>query len=154
MKRIAMLLLLALPYVVTAQVTNIAGTSASSATRESLRVPLNGVVHVQLPSGQRALIQFTAIGENSATYHWVYKNDASSRVETGVGTVVEKYERLPAQAGRSSELLPLAGHDTIVRAGSIRAEWSKGGFKFCYFYFNPDRAKAILEPSAQFEAGL
>jgi hypothetical protein len=48
-------------------------------------------------------------------------------------------------------MLPLPGHDVIVRAGEIRAEWSAGGVEYCYVYFNPKRATAKLVSAAAFD---
>jgi hypothetical protein len=149
MKVFATILLLTLSSVAAPQVVNIAGTTASSSTRESLRITVNGVVQVSLPSGQWALIQFISIGGNSATYRWKYRRSTSAPIELGTGVVLEKYEHLPAREGHGSEVLPLPGHDVIVRAGEIRAEWSAGSDEYCYFYFNPKYAKAsVALPSA------
>jgi hypothetical protein len=150
MKVFATILLLTLSGVAAPQVVNIAGTTASSSTRESLRVPLSGVVQVSLPSGQWAVIQFISIGSKSATYKWKYRKNPSAPIELGTGVVLEKYEQLPARDGDGFEVLPLPGHDVIVRAGEIRAEWSAGGDEYCYFYFNPKYAKASLEPPSGF----
>lgn len=154
MKASATILLLTLSGVAVPQVVNIAGTTASSSTRESLRVPLNGVVHVSLPSGQWALIQFTSIADNSASYRWKYRKNPTAPIELGTGVVLEKYEHLPAREGHGHEVLPLPGHDVIVRAGEVRAEWSAGGDEYCYFYFNPKYAKASLELPSRFGADL
>jgi hypothetical protein len=154
MKALATVLSLMLSSVAVPQVVNIAGTTASSSTRESLRVPPNGVVQVLRPSGQWAVIQFTSIDGKSATYRWKYRKNAAAPIENGTGVVLEKYERLPAREGGGSEVLPLPGHDVIVRAGEVRAEWSAGGDEYCYFYFNPKYAKASLEPPSRFGTEL
>jgi len=144
MKRILVILLLCLTGAAWSQVVDIAGTSADSSRRESLRVPLNGVISISLPSGQRALIQFTEIQDAAAVYRWKYWPSVGAQVQVGTGRVIEKFEEMAPRNGDGHEVLPLPGHDVIVRAGEIRAEYSAGGTDYCYFYFNPSRAKAAL----------
>jgi hypothetical protein len=151
MKRIATVILLTLPGIVLPQVVNIARTSTSSRGHESIRVPRNGVVSVSLPSGQRAFIKFYSITYGRAEYSWKYQRRPGADIELGTGTVVEKYEQLPPVEGHGHEVLPLPGHDVIIRAGDIRAEWSSGGDDYGYFYFNPKVASASLAPAAKFD---
>jgi hypothetical protein len=150
MKRLLVILTLVLPIVGAAQVVNIAGY-ASGGSRLSLKVPLNGVVRVVLPSGQWALIQFTALGDATAEYRWKYKRTAESNLEMGSGSVVEKYERFPSPDGHATEVLPLPGHDLIIRAGEILGEWSAGGEEYCYFYYNSKLARAEIGDAKSFE---
>lgn len=151
MKLIAGILLFLLPGLAIPQVVNIAGKPIGGPRLESIRVPLTGVIAVSLASGQRALIQFTAMTAVSAEYRWKYRRHSDSKIEAGKGTVLEKYERFPAADGQGSEVLSLAGHDIVIRAGEIRGEWSTGGDKFCYFYYNPSLAKASLRGAQDFE---
>jgi hypothetical protein len=133
-----------------AQITDIAGCGGVDCTRQSLRVPLNGVVRFTLPSGQVALIQFVSFHESSADYRWKYRPAAKAAVTQGSGTVVEKYESFPARSGNGNQVLPLPGHDLIIRAGDLRAEWSLGGDKYGYVYFNPKFARGELLESPAF----
>ena len=144
MKRIVVVALLGITVPAWSQVVDIAGTSADSTLRESLRVPINGVISILLPSGQRALIQFTKIHDSAAEYRWKYRPSSGGDLQVGTGMVIEKYEEMAPRNGDSHEVLPLPGHDVIVRAGEIRAEYSAGETGYCYFYFNPKRAKAVL----------
>jgi hypothetical protein len=144
MKRILVIVLLSLSGTTWPQVVNIAGTTRDSASRESLRVPISGVISVSLPSGQRALIQFTKFHDSAAEYRWKYRPKSGGNVQIGTGMVIEKYERMAPVNDGSYPVLPLPGHDVIVRAGEIRAEYSPGSAEYCYFYFNPKRAKAVL----------
>ena len=151
MRHIAFVLLISLPALVVGQVVNIAGKPIGSPRLVSVRVPINGVVVVSLSSGQRALVQFTSLHGNGAEYRWKYRRDSRSEQQVGTGSVLEKYEKLPALEGAGSEVLPLPGHDVIVRAGEIRAEWSTGGDQYCYFYYNPGLAQAAVEPAGRFD---
>ena len=135
---------------VTAQIVNIVGY-VEGGSRKSLKVPLNGVVRVELPSGQCALIQFTALGDATAEYRWKYRRTPDSKIETGSGSLVEKYERFPSRKGRGNEVLPLPGQDLIIRAGEIRAEWSAGGAENAYFYYNSKLARAELVAAKSFD---
>src|SRR5688572_17347942 len=150
MKRLLALFALSLPVVVAAQIVNIAGY-ATGGERQSVRVPLNGVLRIVLPSGQRALIQFTALGNSTAEYRWRYKRTPEGQLEIGSGTVVEKYESFPSREGRGNEVLPLPGHDLIIRAGEVRGEWSAGAEEYCYFYYNSKLAQVKSEPATSFE---
>jgi len=151
MKRLLVILALTLPTVLEAQVVNIAGY-ASGGSRQSLKVPLNGVIRVVLPSGQRAMIQFTTLGAATAEYRWKYKRSPESQIEVGSGSVVEKYERFPGRNGHENEVLPLPGHDLIIRAGEIRGEWSAGGDEYSYFYYNSKLARVEVTGATSFEA--
>jgi len=143
MKRILAIALFGLMGPSWSQVVDIAGTSANSARRESLLVPINGVISISLASGQRALIQFTKLHDGAAEYRWKYRRGNGDAVQVGTGMVTEKYEEMAPRNG-AHEVLPLPGHDIIVRAGEIRAEYSSRDTDSCYVYFNPDRAKAAV----------
>jgi hypothetical protein len=144
MKRILVIVILCLVWPAWPQVVDIAGTTADSAHRESLRIPINGVISISLPSGQRALVQFTKFDDTAAEYRWKYRSSAGGNIQVGTGMVVEKYERMAPQNDGSYPVRPLPGHDVIVRVGEIRAEFSSGGAEHCYFYFNPRRANVVL----------
>lgn len=150
MKRLVFIMLLGLVAPCWSQVLDIAGSSAESSRRESLRVPLNGVISISLPSGQRALIQFVKIHDSAAEYRWKYFSSSGGGMQVGNGVVTEKLEEMAPRNGDGHEVLPLPGHDVIVRAGEIRAEYSAGGTDYCYFYFNPTRAKATLVTAGAF----
>jgi hypothetical protein len=150
MKRLLVILALSLPTALAAQVVNIAGYAAGG-SRQSLKVPLNSVIRLVLPSGQRALVQFTSLGDATAEYRWKYKRTSESKLEVGSGSVVEKYERFPGRNGRGNEVLPLPGHDLIIRAGEIRGEWSAGGDEYCYFYYTSKLARVEVVGAASFE---
>ena len=150
MKRILVVAILGLAQPAWSQLVDISGTSADAMRRESLRVPVNGVVSISLPSGQRALIQFLRIQGAAAEYRWKYFPSSGGAIQVGSGTVVEKLEEMAPRDGDGHEVLPLPGHDVIVRAGEIRAEYSAGGSDYCYFYFNPKRAKAVLVAATAF----
>lgn len=151
MKRLLAVLAFALSGVLWADIVNIFGSSEGGAMMESLRVPLNGVVVVNVPTGQRALIQFTEITDSTAEYRWKYRRSKSSVLETGKGSVRERYERSRPPDGNGDEVMPLPGHDVVVRAGEIRAEWSAAGDGFSYFYFNRKRAEVTLAGAEAFE---
>jgi hypothetical protein len=105
---------------------------------------MHGVISISLPSGQRALIQFTKIQDTAAEYRWKYRPSSGGSIQVGTGMVIEKYEEMAPRSGDGHEVLPLLGHDVIVRAGEIRAEYSAAGPEYCYLYFNPKRATVAL----------
>lgn len=150
MRRLLVVIALAMSAPGHTQITNIAGCGNADCTRQTLKVPLNGVVRFTLPTGQVALIQFISFHETSADYLWKYRAAEKAVVTHGNGTVVEKYESFPARTGSGNEVLPLPGHDLIIRAGEIRAEWSLGGNKYGYVYFNPKLARGELLDGASF----
>ncbi len=151
MKRSLVIVLLSIVGPAWSQVVDIGGTSADHTLRQSLRVPLNGVVSILLPSGQRALIQFTHIHNTAAEYRWKYHPSSGGKTQLGAGAVVEKYEEMAPRNDDGHEVLPLPGHDVIVRAGEIRAEYSAAGPDYCYLYFNPKRAKVALLTADAFD---
>jgi hypothetical protein len=71
-------------------------------------------------------------------------------VLSGTGSVAEKYERIP-EGPDTSHVVPLPGHDTIVRAGDLRAEWSSAGRDRAYLYYHPRHAKVTILPAAAFD---
>ena len=151
MKLLFAVLIVALSGRVISQDYDVAKMTVNDTARESLKVPLNGVVHVVLPSGQSALIQFTKLAGASAEYRWKYRRSSEAQVQAGTGRVVEKYLENPAADGSSTQVKPLPGHNVVVRAGEILAEWSKGSDGYCYFYFSPSRAQATLLDANAFQ---
>jgi hypothetical protein len=153
MPRFPLVLALLLPFVAAGQEIKI-GSSGVGGTHEALKVPLNAVVHVLLPSGQVALIQFTSIGNGTAEYRWKYRRAPGVQVSSGSGTLVERYQSIPA--GESPPVLvdTLSGHNVTVRAGEILAEWSTGGERYCYFYFDSKLARAKILEAAAYERNL
>jgi hypothetical protein len=149
MRRLLTVLAFVMSIASQAQIVNIAGCGGVDCARQSLKVPLNGVVRFVLPTGQVALVQFVSFHQTTADYLWKYRAGPEGKVMHGHGTVVEMYESLPAPSGNGREVLPLPGHDLIIRAGEVRAEWSLGGDEYGYVYFNPKLARGeLLDASA------
>lgn len=153
MPRLLLVLTLLLPVVTAGQEVKI-GSGGVGGAQEALKVPLNAVVHVLLPSGQIALIQFTSIGNGTAEYRWKYRRAPGGGVSSGTGALVERYQGIPAGESRPVLVDTLSGHNVTVRAGEILAEWSSGGEGYCYFYFDSKLAHAKVLKAAAFERSL
>jgi hypothetical protein len=120
--------------------------------RQSIRFQVMDVLLIEAVGGQRAVVEFTVLGSRHGAYRWRYRHSASAPVSSGVGTVEEKYEEIPDSPGRG-HVLPLPGHDTIVRMGDLRAGWSWADERTAYLYYHPRRAKVTLLPAGSFEKG-
>jgi hypothetical protein len=110
------------------------------------------VLLVELLMGQRAVVQFTSLTGRQGAYRWRYQASPSTAVLTGSGEVTEKYERIPD--GSRVRAVPLPGHDTSVRVGDIRAEWSMHDFESGFVYFHPKNARVRVLPPACFDMAL
>jgi uncharacterized protein (TIGR02246 family) len=130
------------------------GANGIRGSQKALKVPLNGVVRVELPSGQIALVQFTAIAESFAEYRWKYRRTPGADVLSGTGRVEEKYQRHTTSEQHQSVVEALPGHDVTVRAGGILAQWSVGGGEYCYFYYDSKLARATVLKASEFEKPL
>ena len=153
MPMLLVVLVLLLPAVSAGQEVKI-GASHVGGTQEALKVPLNAVVHVLLPSGQVALIQFTSLGNGAAEYRWRYRRAPGVETTSGSGTLVERYQGISERTSPPALLETLSGHDVTVRAGEILADWSAGGESYCYFYVDSKLARAKILEAAAFEMNL
>jgi hypothetical protein len=149
MRRFPLALMLLLPVIASPQEVNV-GANGVGGSHKALKVPLNGVVRLSLPSGQVALIQFTSIGDRSAEYRWRYKRAPGGQESSGSGNVAERYQSVPATDPHSPLVESAAGHKAIVRAGELLADWSVGGERYCYFYFDSKLARAKVLSAAAF----
>jgi hypothetical protein len=118
--------------------------------RQAVRFQVDDVLLIEVKGGPRAVVQFTQLDARRGSYRWRFRRAGSSQVLTGTGTVVEKYEDIPDGKGHG-HMLPLPGHDTIVRAGDIRAAWSWADWKVSYLYYHPRRATVTVLPADQFD---
>ena len=134
------------------QLVDISYDQKNPQRRQSIRFRAMDVILIEAAAGQRAVVQFTVLGSRHGTYRWRYRRSGSSEVLSGVGTVQEKYEEVPDGPGRG-HVLPLPGHDTIVRMGELRAAWSWADERSAYLYYHPRRAKVTLLPAGSFETG-
>lgn len=121
--------------------------------RQSVQFRAMDVLRIEVPNGPRAVVQFTELAARRGSYRWRFRRAGSSEVLTGTGTVAEMYEDIPDGPGRG-HMLPLPGHDTIVRAGDIRAAWSWADWKVSYLYFHPRRATVTVLPAGSFDKEL
>jgi hypothetical protein len=120
--------------------------------RQAVRFQVDDVLLIEVKNGPRAVVQFTELAARKGSYRWRFRRAGSNEVLSGTGTVVEKYEDIPDGRGHG-HMLPLPGHDTIVRAGDIRAAWSWADWKVSYLYFQPSRASVTVLPAESFEKG-
>jgi hypothetical protein len=118
--------------------------------RQAVRFRAMEVLRIEVPNGPRAVVQFTELAARKGSYRWRFRRVGSTEVLTGTGTVAEMYEDIPDGPGRG-HMLPLPGHDTIVRAGDIRAAWSWADWKVSYLYFHPRRATVTVLPAEAFD---
>lgn len=119
-------------------------------SQKSLSLSTNDVVVIETASGASAVIQFTSFSPESAAYRWRYRAAKLQPTTSGTGQVRESYDRNPDADGRSI-LAPRADHDTTIRAGEIRAEWSGGSTTNGWLYYHPSRAKIRVFGSGSFE---
>ena len=121
--------------------------------RQAVQFRANDVLLIEVADGPRAVVQFTELATRGGSYRWRFRRPGAGPVLTGTGTVAEKYEDVPDGPGRG-HMLPLPGHDTIVRAGDIRAAWSWADWKVSYLYFHPKRAVVTVLPPEAFDREL
>jgi hypothetical protein len=118
--------------------------------RQAVQFRVDDVLLIEVKGGPRAVVQFTELAARGGRYRWRFRRAGSGEVLTGTGSVAEKYEDIPDGPGRG-HMLPLPGHDTIVRAGDIRAAWSWADWKVSYLYFHPRRATVTVLPAEAFD---
>lgn len=136
-----------------AQLIDISYDAKAPQKRQSVQFRAMDVLRIEVPNGPRALVQFTELAARKGSYRWRFRRAGASEVLTGTGTVAEMYEDIPDGPGRG-HMLPLPGHDTIVRAGDIRAAWSWADWKVSYLYFHPRRATVTVLPPESFDKEL
>jgi hypothetical protein len=132
------------------QLVDISYDAKAPQKRQAVQFRANDVLLIEVPNGPRAVVQFTELAARKGIYRWRFRRPGSTEVLTGKGTVAEKYEDIPDGPGRG-HMLPLPGHDTIVRAGDIRAAWSWADWKVAYLYFHPRRATVTVLPPESFD---
>jgi hypothetical protein len=132
------------------QLVDVSYDAKAPQKRQAVRFRANDVLLIEVPNGPRAAVQFTELAARRGSYRWRFRRPGSTEVVTGTGTVAEKYEDIPDGPGRG-HMLPLPGHDTIVRAGDIRAAWSWADWKVSYLYFHPRRATVKVLPAESFD---
>lgn len=135
------------------QLVDISYDAKAPQKRQAVRFRATDVLLIEVPNGSRAVVQFTELAARKGSYRWRFRRAGSGELLTGTGTVAERYEDIPDGPGRG-HMLPLPGHDTIVRAGDIRAAWSWADWKVSYLYFQAHRAKVSVLPAEAFEKDL
>lgn len=125
----------------------------STQERKTLSLTTNDFVRIQTASGATAVVQFTSFGPNTAFYRWRYRAPQSQTIQTGVGRVVESYDRKLKPNGKH-EVIPKADHETTVRAGPLKVEWSYGSTTNGWLYNLPSRAKVEVLRSDVFRSSL
>jgi hypothetical protein len=136
-----------------AQLVDISHDEKAPGRRQAVKFRPTDVLLIEVPGGPRAVVQFTELEARRGSYRWRCRRSGSSEVLSGVGTVAERYEEIPDGPGRG-HVLPLPGHDPIVRAGDIRAAWSWADAQTAYLYYYPKRARVTLLPAESFERPL
>ncbi len=106
--------------------------------RKSLSVTTNDVVVLQAAAGGVAVIQFTSFSSDTAFYRWRHRRAKAQPTTSGKGQVRESYDRKRSADG-GYEVTPKADHDTTVRAGDLRVEWSYGSLTNGWLYYHPSR---------------
>jgi hypothetical protein len=127
-----------------------ADSPISGAKRKSLSVTTKDVLLVQSTSGAAAVIQFTSLNEDAASYRWRYRPAKGQSPTSGKGQVRESYDR-KEKADGSYQVTPKADHDTTVRAGDITVEWSYGSLTNGWLYYRPSRVTIQVLSSSAFD---
>jgi hypothetical protein len=134
------------------QLVDVSHDEKAPQKRQAVRFQTADVLLIEVVNGPRAVVQFTELGSRRGSYRWRCRRAGSGDVQSGVGTVAEKYEEIPDGAGRG-HVLPLPGNDTIVRAGDVRAAWSWADERWSYLYYYQRRAKVTILPAGAFDSG-
>jgi len=99
------------------------------------------------------LIQFTHFDTHTdptrpaASYRWRYRSAPSAPIQSGKGQVHESYDRKPTPDGKDVEVIPKAGHDSVVKAGDVWIEWSVNNESSGWLYYYSSLAKIhVLSP--------
>ena len=117
--------------------------------RQAVEFHVMDVLWIDVANGPRAVVQFTELGSRHGAYRWRCRRAGSAAVLAGEGVVAEKYEEIP-DGPKKGHMLPLPGHDPIVRADLIRAAWSWADERTAYLYYYPSRATVRILPSISF----
>src|SRR5207245_1080120 len=110
----------------------------------------NDVVVVKTPSGAVAVVQFTSFDAYTASYRWRYRAAKSQPISSGKGQLRESYDHSPRPDG-GYDVAAKADHDTTVRAGDLRMEWSYGSTTNGWLYYHPSRATVQKLNSSAFD---
>jgi hypothetical protein len=134
------------------QLVDISYDEKAPQKRRAVKFQVMDVLLIDVVDGPRAVVQFTELGSRHGAYRWRCRRAGSAVVLTGQGTVAEKYEEIPDSPKRG-HMLPLPGHDPIVRADVIRAAWSWADERSAYLYYYPRLANVKVLPAGSFESG-
>ena len=81
------------------QLVDISNDYDTPEQRESIQLRAMDVLLIEARTGQRAVVQFTQVNDIVPRTGWRYRQAAGKDVISGVGEVVEKYERI-AEGGK------------------------------------------------------
>jgi hypothetical protein len=132
------------------QLVDISYDARNPRKRQAVKFQAMDVLLIEVTNGPRAVVQFTDVGRRHGTYRWRCRRSGSATVTDGKGTVAEKLEEIPDDSKRG-HMLPLPGHDPIVRVDEIRAAWSWADDRSAYLYFQPRRATVKILPAASYD---
>ena len=132
------------------QLVDISYDEKAPLKRQAVEFHVMDVLLIEVTKGPRAVVQFTELGARHGTYRWRCRRARSAAVLSGVGAVAEKYEEIP-DGPKRGHMLPLPGHDPIVRVDLIRAAWSWADEKSAYLYYYPRWASVRILPAGSFE---
>ena len=120
--------------------------------RKSLAVSTNDAVLIQLPSGAAAVVQFTAIADQQASYKWRFRESPTKAITNGTGRVFEDYDRTKLPDGSFRVTKRNKPEDLLILAGHIRFEWSHNDNKTSWIYYCAERASVTIIPGKDYDA--
>ena len=120
--------------------------------RKSLAVSTSDAVLIQLPSGASAIVQFTSIGDQQATYKWRFRESPTAAITSGTGRVFEDYDQTKQPDGSFRVTKRNKPEDLLVQAGQIQFEWSHKDNKTSWIYYCAERASATIVPGTDYDA--
>ena len=117
----------------------------------SITLKGDDVVLVSVPSGPTALVQFTSVGTNGATYRWSCRANKTTTFETGTGTLTRVVVVSKDSAGHTVEQMH-PGNDTTIRAGLIWLKWRPAKAGSSEVFYEPKRVKVKKLNKGAFDA--
>jgi len=117
----------------------------------SAPVVYDGAVLVVATDAGVAAFAFTERVHLGTGYTFRFRPAGGGKEETGTGKVFERYKAVQRGGPNAVEYV-YDGGELWLTAGPVKVEWSRGGPKSGWVYFDPEKAKVQAVEGARLEA--